>query len=94
MSAFLVDGKMITDKGEICDMWADHFEALGTPSVGMGFDDNFCTRITNHVKEMFEICVKDPSGVLNEPLVYEEEARVCSRLKLGVSAVLIDYEHI
>ena len=43
---------------------------------------------------MFEICVEDPSGVLNEPLVYEEVARVCSRLKLGVSGVLIDYEHI
>ena len=43
---------------------------------------------------MFEICVEDPSGVLNKPLVYEEVARVCSRLKLGVSGVLIDYEHI
>ena len=43
---------------------------------------------------MFEICVEDPSGVLNEPLVYEEVGRVCSRLKLGVSGVLIDYEHI
>ena len=94
MSAFLVDGKMITDKEGIRDMWADHFEALGTPLAGMGFDDNFCARITNRVKEMFEICVEDPSGVLNEPLVYEEVARVCSRLKLGVSGVLIDYEHI
>ena len=94
MSAFLVDGKMITDKGEIRDMWADHFEALGTPLAGMGFDDNFCARITNRVKELFEICVEDPSGVLNEPLVYEEVARLCSRLKLGVSGVLIDYEHI
>ena len=51
-------------------MWADHFEALGTPMAGMGFDDNFCARITNRVEEIFEICVEDPSGVLNEPLVY------------------------
>ena len=72
MSAFLVDGKIITDKGGIRDMWADHFEALGTPLVGMGFDDNFCARITNRVKGMFEICVEDLSGVLNKPLVYEE----------------------
>ena len=83
MSAFIVDGGVITDKGGIRDMWADHFEALGTNLAGMGFDDNFCARITNHVKEMFEICVEDPSGVLNEPLVHEEVARVCSKLKLG-----------
>ena len=72
-------------------MWADHFEALGTPLAGMGFDDDFCARIT---KEMFEICVEDPSGLLNEPLVYEKVARVCSRLKPGCLGVLIDYEHI
>ena len=70
-------------------MWEDHFEALVTPLAGMGFDDNFCARITNRVKEMFEICVEDPSGVLNE-----EVARMCSRLKPGVSDVLTDYEHI
>ena len=32
--------------------------------------------------------------MLNKPPVYEEVARVCSRLKPGVSGVLIDYEHI
>ena len=26
MSAFIVDGKMITDKNHICKMWAEHFE--------------------------------------------------------------------
>ena len=56
-------------------MWGDHFEALGTPLVEMGFDDNFCARITNLVNEIFEICVEDPSGVLNEPPVSEEVAR-------------------
>ena len=59
----------------------------------MGFDDNFCAPITNRVKEILQICVEDPSGVLNEPSVYEEVVRVCSRLKPGVSSVLIDYEH-
>ena len=32
--------------------------------------------------------------VLNEPLQYEEVAKVCSRLKKGTSGVLIDYEHV
>ena len=31
MSAFLVNGAFITEENEIRDMWADHFEALGTP---------------------------------------------------------------
>ena len=36
----------------------------------------------------------DPNGILCEPLEYEEVARVCPTLKLGVSGVEIDYEHI
>ena len=35
-----------------------------------------------------------PGGALNETLTYEEVADVCSRLKLGVSGVSIDYKHI
>ena len=36
----------------------------------------------------------DLSGVLSEPLEYKEIVQVCSTLKLGVSGVEIDYEHI
>ena len=32
MSAFLLIGDLLTDKKVIRAMWADHFEALGTPS--------------------------------------------------------------
>ena len=42
----------------------------------------------------FGTFVYDPNGILCEPLEYEEVARVCSTLKLGVSGVEIDYEHI
>ena len=35
MSAFLVDGKLITDKKQIREMWDDQFEALGTSSVSV-----------------------------------------------------------
>ena len=38
MTAFLVDGKLITDKKQIRKVWADHFEALGTPSVSVRYD--------------------------------------------------------
>ena len=91
MTAFLVDGKIITDKKQIFDMWADHFEALGTPSVSARYDNDFCTRIATSIKDILSSCIEDPSGVLNEPLQCDEVECVCSQLKPGVS---IDYEHI
>ena len=91
MTTFLVDGKLITDKKQIREMRADHFEALGTPSVSVRY---FLTRVTTSVKDIFNSCTEDPSGVLNEPLQYYEVERVCSQLKPGVTGVSIDYEHI
>ena len=32
-------------------MWADHFEALGTPSVSVRYNNDFCTRIVTSVKD-------------------------------------------
>ena len=46
-------------------MWADHFEALGTPSVSELYDNDFCTRIATSVKDILTSCFEDPSGVLN-----------------------------
>ena len=73
---------------------ADHFEALGTPSVNVNFDSNFLTCVITGAAEIFKSCAEDLSGALGAPLEYDEVARVCSRLKLGTSGVLIDYEHI
>ena len=94
MSAFLVNGDLLTDKKVIRAMWADHFEALGTPSEIATFDKGFFTEVTDSVREVFSTFVNGPNGILCEPLEYEEVARVCSTLKLGVSGVEIDYEHI
>ena len=94
MTAFLIDGKIITDKKQILDMWADHFEALGSPSVSARYDNDFCTRISTSVKDILTSCIEDPSGVLNEPLQYDEVECVCSQLKPWVTGISIDYEHI
>ena len=94
MRAFLIDGKIITDKKQILDMWADHFEALGTPSVSARYDNDVFNRIATSVKDIFTSFIEDPSGVLNEPLQYDEVECVCSQLKPGVTGVSIDYEHI
>ena len=75
-------------------MWADHFEALGTPLVSVRYDNDFLTRVTTSVKDIFNSCTEDPSGVLNKPLQCYEVEQVCSQLKPGVTGVSIDYEHI
>ena len=69
---FLVDGKLITDKKQIREMWADHVEALGTPSVSVRYDNNFLTHVTTSIKDTFTSCTEDPSGVLNELRQYYE----------------------
>ena len=94
MSSFLVDGKFITNKKQICEIWVGHFEELGTPSKNIQFDSDFLTHVTANVQEIFTSCTDDPSGVLSGPLQYEEVARVCSQLKPWVCGILIDYEHV
>ena len=41
MSAFLVNGNLLSDRNLIRDMWADHFEAFCTPSENEYFDKLF-----------------------------------------------------
>ena len=94
MAVFLIDRKIITDKKQILDMWADHFEALDTPSVSARYDNDFFARIATSVTDILTSCIEDPSGVLNEPLQYDEVECVWSQLKPGVTGVSIDYEHI
>ena len=94
MSAFLVNERLITNENAIRDMWADHFEALGTPTVNLNFDNEFADLISTHVQTIFQNCTSDSTGAFSGPLTYEEVASVCSNLKPGVSGVLLDYEHI
>ena len=91
MNAFLIDGKLKTDKNYIRDMWANHFE---DKPVSPSFDHDFSNRVVTLVMNIFASCQNKLPGTLNEPLQYQEVFNVCSKLKPGVSGVLIDYEHI
>ena len=75
-------------------MWADHFEALGTPTVSLNFDNEFANSISTHIQNIFQNCINPHKRALNEPLTCDEVASVCSNLKSGVSGVSLDYEHI
>ena len=83
MSAFLVNGSLITKENDIRDMWADHREVLGTLTVNLNFDDEFTYLISTHDQNIFQNCTSDSTGALNEPLTYEEVVSVCSNLKPG-----------
>ena len=94
MSAFLVNGNLLTDKSAIRDMWTDHFEALGTPSENSNFDNDFFSRVTHSVHETLVSHSNDSNRILCKPLKYDEISYVCPNLKTGVSSVEIDYEHV
>ena len=91
---FLIGGKLITDKNSIRKLWADHFVFLGKPSSNENFDSNFLARVVNTIQELFVSFTDDPSGTLSESPKYEEVEDVCSKLKMGISGVDVDYEHI
>ena len=81
--------KLITDKNDIRDMWANHFEELGKPSVSPCFDHEFSDRVATRVRNIFASCQNELPGTLSDPLQYQEVFNVCSKLKSGVSGVLI-----
>ena len=82
------------NENDTCDMWVDHFEALGTPAVNLNFDNEFADLISTHVQTFFQNCTSDFTGTLSGPLTYEEVATICPNLKPGVSSSLIDHKHI
>ena len=71
MSAFVVNGELLTDKNKIIVMWADHLEALGSPSEIETFDKDFFNIVSDSVRESLFSFSTDPSGVLSEPSEYK-----------------------
>ena len=78
MNAFLIDEKWITDKNDVREMWANHFEDLGKPSVSPCFDHEFSDRVASRVRNIFASCQNELPGTLNEPIQYQEVFNVCS----------------
>ena len=92
MNAFLTDGKLITDKNDIRDMWANHVEGSGKPSVSPSFNHDFFDQVTTRVRNVFCIMSKRTALYLKRATSVSGSLNVCSKLKPGVSVVLINYE--
>ena len=67
MNAFVVNGELLTDKNKIRDVWADHFEALGSPSETETFDKDFFNKVSDSIHESLLSFLT--GGVLSQPLV-------------------------
>ena len=77
MSVFLVNGKLKTDKNKIHEMWADHFEALETPSDCVAFNNVFFSHVSERVNTFTRL-------VLMTPLEYYVNLYSTKRLLLFV----------
>ena len=93
MGAFLLNDNLLTDKNLIREMWADHFEALCTPSEN-AHDDGFLDTVARGVQEIVISCTNDCTGALSQRLEYEEVVHICTNLKAEVFGVSIGYKHI
>ena len=49
MSAFLVKGRLITDKCDIREMWAETFEELGSPDLYTDYDNIIAAHVSEYV---------------------------------------------
>ena len=83
LSVYLPSSSHTTEEYRVFDIWADHFEELGTPDLHTDHDNNFAVRVSAFVANFYKTCLDHPVGVLSEPLSYEEVAQVCSSLNIG-----------
>ena len=44
-ASFLVDGKFINTDSDITNVWADHFETLGQPTIDDSYNENFRIKV-------------------------------------------------
>ena len=89
-----MDASLLLTKIQYAITWEDHFEFLEKPSSNANFDSIFLARVANTVQELFVSFTDDPSGTLSERFKYEKVEDVCSKLKMGISGIDVDYEHI
>ena len=83
-TCFLVDGKIINTDSDITNMWADHFETLGQPTIDNSYNESFRIKVESTVEQIFAECVSTLS--CTEPLfVYDTVKEVCQGLKCGVA---------
>ena len=54
MSTFLVNGSLITDINQIRNMWADHFEALGTLSESATYDNGLPLKFLSMLRRLLK----------------------------------------
>ena len=57
----------LTDKNDIGNMCANHFEDLGKPSVSPFYDHDFSDRVATRIRNIFASCQYEPPPPLPIP---------------------------
>ena len=94
-TCLLGDGKFINTDSDVTNMWADHFETLGQPTIDNSYNESFRIKVESAVEQIFAECVSTLS--YTEPLfVYDTVKDVCQGLKFGVAGGpdMTTYEHL
>ena len=85
----LVDGKLISDKNLIRNIWADHFESLGTISSNTNFDSKFLAKVADTVQELFVSFTDDPRGTLKSLLSMRKLRTSAPNWKWGFQGLML-----
>ena len=94
-TCFLVNGEYINSEPDVLDMWANHFESLGQPTVEASFDEPFRLKVESAVQEIYIDCFNTQSCT-NSIFIFNIVKEVCQGLKCGVAGGpdMTSYEHL
>ena len=56
-TCFLVNGEYINSEPDVLDIWANHFESLGKPTVEASLYEPFRLKVESAVQEIFIDCL-------------------------------------
>ena len=94
-TCFLVNGEYINSEPDVLDMWTNHFEFLGQPTVEASFDEPFRLKVESAVQEIFIDCLNTLSCT-NSIFIFDAVQEACQGLQCGVAGGpdMTSYEHL
>ena len=83
-TCFLVNSEYINSEPDVLDMWANHFESLGQPTIEASFDEPFRLKVESVVQEIFIDCL-NTLPCTNSIFIFNIVKEVCQGLECGVA---------
>ena len=96
-NALKVDGKLVTNKEKVLEIWREHYQGLYSPLEHEQFDDSFRKYVEERILVVYEIESHEVNDdPLDLPFTAGEVASICQHLPNGKAGGLdqIQYEHL